>query len=222
MGNLNLVTGRPADLRLYLVTDYELALKAGRTELEVVRAAVAGGVTAVQLRDKTRETGELYRAGRELREFCASAGVAFIVNDRLDLALALEADGLHLGQGDLPLEVARKIAGERLFIGLSVFTPEETLKALAAGAGYLGASPVFTSSTKPDAGAGMGLDGLGRVVRTAGQTPVVAIGAINAGNAAGVIETGATGIAVISALVSAPDITGAARQLRRQIERNPK
>jgi thiamine-phosphate pyrophosphorylase len=219
LGRLNLISGRPADLRLYLVTDYGLATKAGRTELEVVKAAVKGGVTAVQFRDKTREMGELYRKGRELRDFCDSAGVAFIVNDRLDLALALEADGLHLGQTDLPVQIARKIAGDRLFIGLSVFSLAETKKALDAGADYLGASPVFTSSTKPEAGVGMGLAGLCQIVRAAGQTQVVGIGAINGGNAAGVIKTGAAGIAVISALVAAPDVTKAARQLKAQIER---
>jgi thiamine-phosphate pyrophosphorylase len=219
LGRLNLISGRPADLRLYLVTDYGLATKAGRTELEVVKAAVKGGVTAVQFRDKTREMGELYRKGRELRDFCDSTGVAFIVNDRLDLALALEADGLHLGQTDLPVQIARKIAGDRLFIGLSIFSLDETKKALAAGADYLGASPVFTSSTKPEAGVGMGLAGLCQIVRAAGQTQVVGIGAINGGNAAGVIKTGAAGIAVISALVAAPDVTKAARQLKAQIER---
>jgi thiamine-phosphate pyrophosphorylase len=207
-------------LRLYLVTDYRLAAALGRSELEVVKAAVKGGVTAVQFRDKNRESGELYRVGRELREFCYSAGVAFIVNDRLDLALALEADGLHLGQNDLPAQVVRKVAGESLFIGISVFNLEETHEALAAGADYLGASPVFTSATKPEAGAGMGLTGLSLVVRAADPTPVVAIGAINTSNAAGVIEMDAAGIAVISALVSAPDITETARQLKALTERN--
>lgn len=195
-----------------------MAARAGRTELEIVKAAVEGGVTAVQFRDKTRDTGELYRVGYELRRFCASAGVAFIVNDRLDLALALQADGLHLGQTDLPLEVARHIAGGRLFIGLSVFTVEETKKAIIAGADYLGASPVFTTSTKPEAGSGMGLNGLNQVVRAAGPTPVIGIGAINTNNVDSVLQAGAGGVAVVSAIIAASDITEAACQLRNQIE----
>lgn len=219
MNTLTLTSGERADLRLYLVTDYWLAVSRGKTELEVVRAAVEGGVMAVQFRDKFRETGELYRVGRQLRDYCAAVGVAFIVNDRLDLALALQADGLHLGQTDLPLEVAREIVGRRMFIGLSVSSVEDTRKALAKGADYLGASPVFTSGTKPEAGNGMGLTGLSQIVQAAGSTPVIGIGAINLGNVAGVLEAGASGVAIISAILSAPDITGMTCQLRKAIER---
>ncbi|HEX2914002.1 MAG TPA: thiamine phosphate synthase [Chloroflexia bacterium] len=213
-----MATGAIADLRLYLVTDYELATRADRTELAVVKAAIEGGVTAVQFRDKSRDGRILYETGRELRTFCREAGVAFIVNDRLDLALALEADGLHLGQSDLPVEVARRIAGDRLFIGLSVLDEQETLRALQEEADYLGASPVFTSSTKPDAGVGMGLTGLAKLTGLAGSLPVVGIGAINETNAAAVMQAGAAGIAVVSALVAAPDVKKAAQRLRDLVD----
>jgi thiamine-phosphate diphosphorylase len=218
MTALRRVTGEPVDLSLYLVTDFPLATAQGRTDLAIVKAAVAGGVTTVQFRDKQREGRELYRVGRELRDFCADAGITFIVNDRLDLALALEADGLHLGQSDLPIEVARQVAGDRLFIGLSVVTEQETYAALLAQADYLGASPVFTSSTKPDAGEGIGLKRLANLVQLAGTVPVVGIGAINATNAAEVIRSGASGVAVVSAIVGAADVTSAAQQLRQLID----
>lgn len=216
---LKRITGEPVDLSLYLVTDYYLATQMGRTELEVVKAAVEGGVTTIQFRDKHREGRELYRVGRELRDFCTQAGVTFIVNDHLDLALVLEADGVHLGQSDLPLEIARHLAGDKLFIGLSVVSEQETLAALELKADYLGASPVFTSTTKPDAGEGIGLAKLARLVQLAADVPVVGIGAINASNATGVIQAGASGIAVVSAIVSADDITKAAQQLRQEVDK---
>lgn len=217
---LKTVKGNPVDLRLYLVTDYDLTQQLGRTELDVVKAAIAGGVTTVQLRDKKRSGRELYQVGWKLRDQCARLGVTFIVNDRLDLALALQADGLHLGQDDLPLEVARQVAGDKLFIGLSVANEAQAIAALQAGADYLGASPVFTSSTKPDAGSGMGLEQLGRIcnMAKAKNVPVVGIGAINLQNIGEVIKSGASGAAVISAIVAAPDITHVSRRMRMKIE----
>lgn len=198
-------------LRLYLVTDRRLAR--GRGDEEVVTAALAGGVTAVQLRGKEMSTRELVAVGERLREITRRAGALFLVNDRLDVALAVEADGVHLGQDDLPLDRARRLAGRRFIIGISAENPREAQEAEAGGADYIGAGTVFPTGTKPDAGRPIGLDGLAAIV-AAVKIPVVAIGGINAANAAAVLKTGATGIAVVSAIVAAADITAAAAELR--------
>ncbi|MCL4426155.1 MAG: thiamine phosphate synthase [Firmicutes bacterium] len=198
-------------LRLYLVTDRRLSQ--GRGEEEVVTAALAGGVTAVQLRGKEMTTRQLVAVGERLREITRRVGALFLVNDRLDVALAVEADGVHLGQDDLPLDRVRRLAGRRFLIGISAENPREAQEAEAGGADYIGAGAVFPTGTKADAGHPIGLEGLAAIVASV-KIPVVAIGGINAANAATVLKTGAAGIAVVSAIVAAPDVTAAAAELR--------
>jgi thiamine-phosphate pyrophosphorylase len=202
-------------LRVYVVTDRRL--QAGRSEVEVVAAAIAGGATAVQLRGKELTGRELVEVGRALRELTRRAGVLFLVNDRVDVALAVDADGAHVGQDDLPAAVARRLLGPGRILGVSAATPEEARAAEAAGADYLGVGSVFATATKADAGAPIGPAGL-RAVVGATRLPVVAIGGITADNAVDVMAAGAAGVAVISAVVGAEDVTAAARRLAASVE----
>jgi thiamine-phosphate pyrophosphorylase len=200
-----------ADYSLYLVTDSSLSR--GRASLDVVAAAIRGGATMVQYREKGATTRALIEEARALLELCRSKGVPFIVNDRADVAIAVDADGLHVGQEDMPAAVARRLLGKDKILGVSAENLEEARRAAADGADYVGASPVFATPTKPDATLPMGIEGLRSLAGGIG-IPVVAIGGINAGNAASVIAAGAAGIAVVSAIVSADDVAAAARSLR--------
>lgn len=202
------------DLSLYLVTDS--GLSRGRSLTEVVEAALSGGVTALQYREKDKDFRHMLEEARILRQLCREAGIAFIVNDRLDLALAVDADGVHVGQSDMPAQVARKLLGPDKLLGISAGTVDLALTAQAEGADYIGAGPVFATATKPDADQPIGLEGL-RSVCSVLKLPVVAIGGINADNAAGIIEAGAAGVAVVSAIVSADDIRKASASLKSVI-----
>jgi thiamine-phosphate diphosphorylase len=206
----------PGLWRLHVITDAEASR--GRTHLQVAEAAIAGGADVLQLRDKEASTGRLYREAVQLRRLTRDAKVPFIVNDRLDIALAVDADGLHVGQSDLPASVARRLLGPGRILGVSAETVEEAVQAEKDGADYLGVGPVFEArGTKPDTGEPMGLDCIARIRRHC-RLPIVAIGGINAGNARKVLEAGADGAAVISAIVSADDISLAARRLKRILE----
>jgi thiamine-phosphate diphosphorylase len=200
-----------ADYSLYLVTDSSLSR--GRSSLDIVDAAIRGGVTMVQYREKEATTRSMIEEARALCRLCRSRGVPFIVNDRADVALAVDADGLHVGQDDLPAALARRILGSGKILGVSAGRLEEARQAVADGADYVGASPIFATPTKPDAPLPMGIDGLRALARGIG-IPVVAIGGINVGNAASMLSAGAAGIAVVSAIVSAEDAEEAARSLR--------
>lgn len=185
---------------------------------DLLRTAVAAGATAVQVRSPTATTRELYGAALAAREVLDGTGVALVVDDRVDVALAAGADGVHLGQRDLPVEAARRLAGPELSIGLSVTVPEHVEKARGLPDGtidLLGAGPVFTTPTKPDAGEGIGLDGLIALVALAGPLPVVAIGGITPHNTVEVRSTGVAGLAVSSAITTAPDPAAAIRALCR-------
>jgi thiamine-phosphate pyrophosphorylase len=203
------------DWSLYVITDPRLSR--GKSHLEVMRAAIEGGATAIQLRDKEASTRELIEVGQALRELTRERGVAFIVNDRVDVALAVDADGVHVGQDDMPAMLARKLVGPDKIVGVSASTVEEALQAEADGADYVSASPVFSTPTKTDTPPPTGLEGLRAFVETL-RVPVVAIGGINEGNVEEVIKAGAAGVAVISAVVAAPDIAEAAKRLRARIE----
>ena len=202
------------NLSLYVITD--AALSRGRSHVDVVRAAIAGGATAVQLRDKTASTRELIQLGRALRALTGEAGVALIVNDRADVVLAVDADGVHVGQDDLPALDARRIVCAGKIVGVSAATIAEAQQAERDGADYIGVGSVYATGSKPDAGAPIGPAGLAPVARAV-SIPAVAIGGINAENAAACIAAGAVGVAVISAVVSAGDVTQAARVLRAAI-----
>ena len=202
------------DYSLYLVTDRRLSL--GRSTVEVVAASVSGGVTCVQLREKHCSTREFLEEARRVRELLVGTGVPLIINDRLDVALAVAADGVHLGQNDMHISDARRLVGERLVIGISAESVADAIRAEAEGADYIGVSPVFTTPTKMDTAPPLGLEGL-REIRRAVSLPLVAIGSIRHDNAAEVLRAGADGLAVVSAIVSAPCPRTAAAALRQQI-----
>lgn len=199
------------DYSLYLVTDR--GLSRGRTTLEIVTAAVSGGVTCVQLREKTASTRKFIREALTLKEYLKSVTVPLIINDRLDVALAVGADGVHLGRKDMPLAMARAIVDDRMIIGISVESLEDAVSAEAGGADYLGVSPIYQTPTKTDTAPALGVAGL-RVIRQAVNLPLVGIGGLHQGNAAEIIRNGADGVAVVSAIVAAQDPMQAARGLK--------
>ncbi len=203
----------PARWRLYVITDERLGR--GRSHLELAREAIRGGADAIQLRDKEASGRRLYDVARAMRALARDANVPFLVNDRLDVALAVDADGVHVGREDLPASAARAILGPGRIVGVSAETVEEALAAEADGADYLGVGPVYEArATKADAGEPLGLELIARIRRLC-RIPIVAIGGIHAGNARAVREAGADAAAVISAVVARDDVAGAARRLKR-------
>ena len=202
------------DYSLYLVTDSRLSL--GRSNAQVLQAALRGGVTVVQYREKDASARQMVEQALELRELCRAHGVPFIVNDRVDVALAVDADGVHVGQDDLPAAFARKLIGPDKILGVSAENVEQALAAIAAGADYLGVGAIFSTATKADAGEPIGIPGLIKIAR-ASTIPIVGIAGINASNAGSVIRAGAAGVAVVSAIVGAEDVEPAARELRRVV-----
>jgi thiamine-phosphate pyrophosphorylase len=204
------------DYSLYLVTDRTLSL--GRTTCDVVREAIAGGVTVVQLREKDCTTRQFIAEARLLKELLLGTGIPLVINDRLDVALAVGAEGLHLGQQDMTIADARRIAGPDLIIGISAESLDDALRAGAEGADYIGISPVFATTTKKDAAAPLGLAGI-RLIRSAVNLPLVGIGGITLNNAAEVIMAGADGVAVVSAIVSAVCPRSAAADLKHRVRR---
>lgn len=203
------------DYALYLVTDRALAR--GRPLAEIVCAAVAGGVTCVQLREKACGTREFLAEARALRATTRVLGVPLFINDRVDVALAAAADGVHLGQQDLPVAEARRLGPPGWIIGVSAESGADAVRAEREGADYLGVSPVFATPTKTDHAPPLGLAGL-QAIRAAVKIPLVAIGGIHAGNAQEVVRAGADGVAVVSAIVAAADPRAAAAELRREID----
>ena len=208
-------SGPAPDYSLYLVTDSDLSR--GRSMVDTVRAAIDGGVTCVQVREKAASARSYIERLSSVRALLRERGGARFVNDRVDIALAVEADGIHLGQMDMPLCMARQIAGDRLLIGISCEAPEDAVEAERGGAAYVSVSPVFATPTTRDTAPALGLDGV-RAIRAADRLPVVTIGGINAANAAAVIRAGADGICVVSAIVAASDPCAAARSRRRIVE----
>ena len=198
----------PSRYRLCLVTDREIGH--GRPLVEVVMRAVAGGVTMVQLREKTATTRAFLDQARALKAVLAPQGVPLIVNDRADVALAIGADGVHVGQTDLPVEAVRAIVGPDMAIGLSITDAEQIARPDAAAADYLGIGPLHPQKTKPDAAAQLGLGGFAKLRRMTVK-PVLAIGGVTAGDVPMLVEEGATGVAVVSAIMAAEDPEAAAR-----------
>ena len=190
------------DYSIYLVTD-DGCLQ-GRTLLDCVREALEGGVTLVQYRAKTASSAEMYAEALQLKELCDSFNVPLIINDRLDIAMAVGAAGVHLGQDDLPCAAARRILGEDYLIGVSAHNPEEARAALLCGADYLGCGAVFGTATKADVQK-LGTDGLAAICREKGL-PVVGIGGVTADNYREVRAAGADGAAIVSGILAQPDI----------------
>ena len=202
------------DWSVYVITDRAAA--GDRSILEVVRAAIEGGATVVQLREKEGTTREMIEMGQALHAITGPADVPLIVNDRLDVALAIEAEGVHVGLDDMPLPLARRLLGPSCLVGYSPNTVEAALRGQKEGADYLGVGDVFGTPTKPDAGPPIGVEGLAAIAEAA-SIPVVAIGGITIGNAAAAVRAGAAGVAVISAVIAAADPAEAARRLRRAV-----
>ncbi|HKS96069.1 MAG TPA: thiamine phosphate synthase [Terriglobia bacterium] len=205
--------------RLYAIIDPAQA--GGRTVVEVADALVSAGVTLIQYRNKRSSAREVYEDGRQIAARIGSSGGLFVVNDRADVALALEADGVHLGQEDLPVESARRLLssarGRTNWIGISAHTLAQIQEANRSPADYVAFGPIFATSSKERPDAVVGLDGLRRA-RQATRKPLVAIGGITLANAAAVIEAGADSVAVIGDLLRHPDIAARAREFMKVLD----
>lgn len=199
------------DLSLYVVTDVKVSRGLGH--VESARRALKGGADVIQLRDKHLPSRELYDLAVEMTQLAHGYGALLIVNDRLDIAIASGADGAHLGQDDVPVKEARKLAPQNFIIGASVGNIDEALAAERDGADYVALSPIFSTPSKSDAGPGHGLGVLADIRRSV-RVPVIAIGGITPANAASVIKAGADGVAVISAVIGQTDVERAARELK--------
>jgi thiamine-phosphate pyrophosphorylase len=200
---------------LYLVLD-KAALR-NRDEVEVAAAAIRGGAKVIQLRDKQRSKAELLATARKLKELCLEKGVLFIVNDHLDIALAAGADGLHLGQDDLPPAEARRILPIGMLVGCSTHSTAEAVRAQANGADYVALGSIYPTTSKEKYKL-VGPETLRRT-RSKVSVPLIAIGGINHTNVQGAIEAGADGVAVISAVLGADDAEKAARKLAAKMKR---
>lgn len=203
-------------LKLYVILDPVLC-GGGRGMVETALAAAAGGATLFQLRTPQWKKRAMAECARELLRALRPLGIPLIIDDHADVAAAVGADGLHVGQADLSPEDARKVIGPQAILGLSVGSLEEAKLAPKLGVDYWGVGPVFTTTSKPDAGEAIGLEGLAGLARAA-TVPIVAIGGINRTNARSTIECGARGVAVISAVCGQPDPEDAARTLLTVIE----
>lgn len=199
------------DYSIYLVTD-DGCLQ-GRALLDCVREALEGGVTLVQYRAKTASSAEMYAEALQLKALCDSFNVPLIINDRLDIAMAVGAAGVHLGQDDLPCAAARKLLGEDYIIGVSAHNPAEAKAALQSGADYLGCGAVFGTATKADVKK-LGTDGLAAICKAKGL-PVVGIGGVTADNYREVRAAGADGAAIVSGILAQPDISATVRAIAK-------
>lgn len=199
------------DYSIYLVTD-DGCLQ-GRSLLDCVREALEGGVTLVQYRAKTASSAEMYAEALQLKALCDSFNVPLIINDRLDIAMAVGAAGVHLGQDDLPCAAARRILGEEYLIGVSAHNPAEAKAALQSGADYLGCGAVFGTATKADVKK-LGTDGLAAICKAKGL-PVVGIGGVTADNYREVRAAGADGAAIVSGILAQPDIRATVRAIAK-------
>jgi thiamine-phosphate pyrophosphorylase len=202
--------------RLHLCVITDTRPVSGRDHLEIARAALVGGADMIQLRDKMGSLRELLPQACAIRLLCRSHGALFIVNDRLDLALAAEADGAHVGQEDLPAAQARVLLGPGRILGVSTHSLAQAQAALATGADYIGFGPIFATGTKNTGYTPRGLEAL-RAIRQGVSLPILAIGGITLENVTAVIAAGATAPAVISAVVAAPDVAAAAAAFRERV-----
>lgn len=199
------------DYSIYLVTD-DGCLQ-GRALINCVREALEGGVTLVQYRAKTASSAEMYAEALQLKALCDSFNVPLIINDRLNIAMAVGAAGVHLGQDDLPCAAARRILGEDYIIGVSAHNPAEAAEALQSGADYLGCGAVFGTATKADVKK-LGTDGLAAICKAKGL-PVVGIGGVTADNYREVRAAGADGAAIVSGILAQPDIRATVRAIAK-------
>ncbi len=199
------------DTDIYCLTGEKFSL--GRPNIEIVRMVLEAGVELVQYREKEKKMGEKYEECLAIRELTRQAGAAFIVNDDIDLALLVKADGVHVGQEDLPLEAVRRLVGEEMAIGLSTHSPEQAREAVAQGADYIGVGPIFHTATKEDVCAPVGFEYLEHVAREV-ELPFVAIGGIKEDNVAEVVRRGADCVAMITEIVGSMDIAEKIKNIR--------
>lgn len=202
------------DYSTYLVTDTDMCPR--EKLIDVVGEAIRGGVTLIQLREKEISTREFYNEAVLLKELCKKNGVPLIINDRLDIALAVDADGIHVGQSDMPIEVIRRILGRDKIIGLSAGNVHDAEEAVKGGADYLGVGAVFRTATKKDAN-DVGIEMLEKV-RVAVKIPIVGIGGINSNNIEKLYGTGIDGVAVVSCIMASDDPYNAAKQLAEKVK----
>jgi len=202
--------------KLHILTD--TVLQSRFSHMEITRLAIAGGADTIQYRQKNGSTREMIETARNMKQVCSDAGVTFIVNDRLDVAIAAEADGVHLGQDDFPIPMARGLLGEGRIIGGSAATLDEVRKCLSEGADYVGFGPVYPTSSKDDAGPVSGIDILKQVVEII-PLPIIAIGGVGAENIPDLMRAGAHGIAVISAVCCQDDPKEATRSLYQALNK---
>ncbi len=198
------------DMQLYLVTDRKW-LKPGQTLARAVETALQNGVTCLQLREKQADYEEFLQLAKDIKPICKKYNVPFIINDNVDIALAVDADGVHIGQDDMGVKKRRGILGPDKIIGTSTHNTAEALQAVADGADYIGCGAVFGSGTKTDASF-LGIDGLKEICRAV-DIPTVAIGGITAENISDLKGTGADGVAVVSAILAQEDIAAATKRL---------
>jgi thiamine-phosphate pyrophosphorylase len=210
-----MMTRDPSIYRLCLVTDRDLAR--GRALTDVVAAAVQGGVTMVQLREKSATTREFLEEARALKAVLAPHGVPLVINDRVDIALAVDAEGVHVGQKDMPVEQVRALAGSRI-IGLSITNADQMRGEDTRLCDYLGVGPLYLQQTKADASTPLGVEGF-RALRAMTDRPVMAIGGLKADNSAPVLAAGADGLAVVSGIVSADDPRAASQAFARLFQK---
>jgi len=196
--------------RLHVLTD--TILQSRFSHIELAEQAISGGADTIQFRQKDGSTKELIKIATGMKRVCSEMGAAFIVNDRIDVAIAAKADGVHLGQDDFPIGLARKLLGNDAVIGGSAGTPEEIVTCVQEGVDYVGFGPIYATGSKDDAGPATGIDFLKQIVQTT-PVPVIAIGGIDQTNAAQVMAAGAHGIAVISCVCCREDPEEAARKL---------
>ncbi len=201
----------PSIYRICLVTDRDLA--GGRSLVDVVSAAVQGGVTMVQLREKTATTREFLEEARALKALLAPHGVPLVINDRVDIALAVDAEGIHVGQTDMPVEQVRAIAPGRI-LGLSITNATQMSRADTQLCDYLGVGPLYLQQTKANASTPLGVEGFAKL-RAMTDRPVMAIGGLKAGNSAPVLAAGANGLAIVTGIVSAADPRAAAAEFAK-------
>ncbi len=194
--------------RLLVITDTTLQSRYSHAEL--AQRAIDGGADGIQLRDKDATTGDLLAYADATRDVCGRAGVPFYVNDRVDIALAVAADGVHVGQADLPARVARRLLGPAASVGVTAYTPPMARAALDAGGDYVGFGPVYGTQSKANARPATGVEGLTAFAASC-SLPILAIGSVGAEHVSELLAAGAHGVAVISAVCCAPDVTEAAR-----------
>lgn len=188
--------------KIYPITDVSITKL---THLEQVKRLLEGGATFIQLREKNASPREFYEAARDVLDYTCGSEIKIIINDRTDIALALKADGVHLGQDDLPLESARRILGEEVIIGFSTHNVEQALEAVSLPLDYIAIGPVFSTKTKENPDPVVGLQGLQRVRQAIGEIPLVAIGGVGFNNFQDVLQSGADSVALISSILTPPE-----------------